>query len=337
MRRKVCCFLISLALILTLCTGCAPKPYSKTIFAMDTVMTLTAYGENAQDAVEAAVARLFEMDALFSVTNPKSEIATLNAADGADVTVSPEVYGLLETAVAYSEKFAGYFDITISPIVALWGFYSDVFAVPDAAAVQDALTQVDYHFVNLKSDLTVSLDGGAQIDLGAIAKGYAAEQVREVFANYGVQNALIDLGGNILALGSKQGAASWRVAVRDPFDSAAQLCILAVSNQALVTSGSYQRYFEQDGVRYHHIMSPETGEPAESDLISVTVITDDALYADTLSTALFVMGSDRAAAYWRSSHDFEAVFVRTSGEILCTPGVMAMLAEPNDTLRQIVK
>ncbi len=244
------------------------------------------------------------MDALFSVTNPKSEIATLNAADGADVTVSPEVYGLLETAVAYSEKFAGYFDITISPIVALWGFYSDVFAVPDAAAVQDALTQVDYHFVNLKSDLTVSLDGGAQIDLGAIAKGLCggtgARSVRKLRG----AKRLIDLGGNILALGSKQGAASWRVAVRDPFDSAAQLCILAVSNQALVTSGSYQRYFEQDGVRYHHIMSPETGEPAESDLISVTVITDDALYADTLSTALFVMGSDRAAAYWRSSHDF---------------------------------
>lgn len=300
-------------------------------------MTLTAYGENAQDAVEAAVARLFELDALLSVTNAKSEVAALNAADGTNVTLSPEVYGLLETAAFYSEKFAGYFDVTISPVVDLWGFYTDHFAVPDAAAVQESLTHVNYHFINFKEAFTVSLDDGAQIDLGAIAKGYAAEQIREIFADYGIENAIIDLGGNILAFGNKPNASPWHVAVRDPVDSTEQLCTLTVSDKALVTSGSYQRYFEQDGVRYHHIMDPKTGAPAESDLISVTVITDDALYADALSTALFVMGFNRATAYWRSSPDFEAIFVMASGETLCTPGVMTLLAEPVDSLHQITQ
>ena len=337
MHRKICCFLFCLALILLMFTGCAPSPFSKTIFAMDTVMTLTAYGAKAQEAIEAAVSRLFALDAMLSVTNGKSEIAKLNAAGGADVTVSPEVYRLLEDAVYYSEKFAGYFDVTISPLVSLWGFYTDVFAVPDDTEIAESLTRVDYHFVNLKENLTVSLDGGAQIDLGAIAKGYATEQVRAIFENYGIENALIDLGGNILTLGDKQGASLWRIAVQNPFDSAVQLCTLAVSNKALVTSGSYQRYFEQNDVRYHHIMDPQTGAPAESDLVSVTVITEDALYADALSTSLFVMGFDRAASYWRLSPDFEAVFVMASGEAFCTPGVMEMLVESNVALGQIMQ
>lgn len=337
MRNRKLALLITLAFSFLLCTACAPrlKSFSKTIFTMDTVMTLTAYGERAQEAIEASVTRLFELDALLSVTREESEIARLNAANGADVRVSQEVYDLIGIAVDYSKQFSGYFDITISPVVSLWGFYTDTFRVPNKAELEAVMTSVDYRNVVLKEDLTVALQNGAQIDLGGIAKGYAADVVREILTAYEIDSAILDLGGNVLAFGFKADGSGWNVLVRDPFETGSQLCLLSVSDKALVTSGSYQRYFEENGVRYHHIMNPETGRPAESDLVSVTVITDEATYADALSTALFVMGYEQAVKYWREKGDFEAIFVMSGGNVFLTQGAMDLLETADESFQAV--
>lgn len=327
MRLRRSAFLLSIFFLLTLFSACKPatKTYSKTIFAMDTIMTLTAYGPMSEEAIEASAARLFELDALLSVTQPDSEIGRLNAADGEPVIVKPEVYDLIELTVEYSKEFTGYFDLTLNPVIESWGFYTDDYVVPTKADLDRTLRSVNYQNVVFEENKTVSLLNGAKIDLGGIAKGYAAEEVKKILLEYEIESAVLDLGGNVLVLGDKENETPWRIAVRNPYDKESQLCVLQVSDHALVTSGSYQRYFEEDGIRYHHIMDPKTGCPAESDLLSVTVITEDSVYADALSTALFVMGYDRAVEYWRKAEDFEAIFVLKSHDVFCTDGAMDLL------------
>ena len=291
-------------------------------------MTFTVYGDRAQEAIDAACTRIFELDDLLSVTKENSEIARLNAANGMPISVSPEVYGLIRTAKAYSEHFAGFFDITIASVVDLWGFYTDDYTIPSSSEIENALNTVDYRFIELEdATYTVTLKNGAQLDLGAIAKGYATEQIRLIFSKYDIQRAVVNLGGNVFVLGTKPDHTEWLVAVRSPFQTNGQLGVLGVTDCVLVTSGSYQRYFEENGICYHHIMDPKTGKPAESDLLSVTIVSDDAVYADVLSTSLFGMGYEKALEYWESSSDFEAIFVFASGEVVGTPGIMELLRE----------
>ena len=327
MRQKAALLWVAVLLFSLSFSACTQgKPsVSRTIFAMDTVMTLTVQGERAKEALDAAISRIFELEALLSVTNEQSEIFKLNHAEGADVQLSHEVYTLLETAVAYSEQFHKIFDCTISPVVALWGFYTDEFRVPSPEELEDALSSVNFQNVQLKDGNIAALKNGAQVDLGGIAKGYAAEKVRDILCSYQIKNAILDLGGNVLALGKRNGTNLWRVAVRDPTDTTAQLCVFQVSDLALVTSGSYQRYFEKDGVRYHHILDPKTGLPTQNDLLSVTIITENAIYADVLSTALFIMGYEDAVSFWKHKNDFEVVFVLQSGEVVMTEGAAAYL------------
>lgn len=318
---------VVLSVALLFFTSCAHKALrsSRTIFAMDTVMTVTLLGSQSEQALEAAVSRIFELDALLSATNESSEIAKLNAAGGADIQLSSEVYELLESAVAYSARFAGFFDCTLAPLVSLWGFYTDELYIPTQEELQAALNTVGYQNIRLKGANIAALENGAQIDLGGIAKGYAAEQIRDLLSSYEIDSAILDLGGNVLALGEREDGTSWRVAVRDPVQTNDSICVFKGSDISFVTSGSYQRYFEENGVHYHHIMDPKTGIPAESDMLSVTIITENSEYADVLSTALFVMGYEEAVQFWRASNDFEAVFVLETGEIILTEGASSLL------------
>ncbi len=329
MRRSI--IILSLVTFILMCfMACEvqDKGVHKTIFAMDTVMTFTVYGDRAQEAVDAACARIFELDELLSVTKESSEVARLNAAEGEAVQVSLEVFDLIRTAKDYSERFDGFFDVTAASVVDLWGFYTDDFHIPSDDEIKSALSNVNYHYIQMDdSEHTVALENGAKLDLGAIAKGYAAEQIRLLFSEYGIRHAVVNLGGNVLVLGKKPDASEWLVAVRNPSQTNLQLGLLGVTDCALVTSGSYQRYFEEDGIRYHHIMDPKTGRPAESDLVSVTVITDDATYADVLSTALFVMGYEKALSYWESFSDFEAIFVLSFQERLYVLPVFSTFLE----------
>lgn len=288
-------------------------------------MILRAYGKNADEAIRQASEHLFDMDARWSVTRPTSEISRLNQSDGVPISVSSDTFDLISSAIHAAEQFPGAFDPTIQPVMELWGFYRDEPNLPDEHALNEVLLSVDASLVTLHDDGTVSVPTGVRLDLGAVAKGYAADRVRDLFHIMGVESALCNFGGTVLALGSKPDGSDWMVAVQHPLESSAYLCTLAVSDMTVVTSGGYERYVEIDGKEYHHIMDPDTGYPCESDLLSVTILTESGLYGDILSTALFVMGYDAAMTYWKESRDFEAIFVLKDGTVSMTGGVQNYL------------
>ncbi len=323
-RAKARAFAAFLALFASLSAlfgafGCtpAPAPAKTTFAAMDTVMTLTVYGGES-DALDAAKARVLDLEALLSVTDPDSDVSALNRAGTA--ALSPDTADLLGRALELCERTGGALDVTIYPVVRAWGFTTGDYTVPDGDTLAALLEKVDYTEVRLEGD-TASLPAGAEIDLGAVAKGYAGDALAALLREKGVESALLELGGNIHTVGSKPDGSDWRVAVRDPADKEGYLGVVSVSNKAVVTSGGYERYFEQDGVRYWHIMDPRTGAPARSGLASVTVAADSGLYADALSTALFVMGREAALDYWRAHRDFEAVLVSEDGSVTVTAGL----------------
>lgn len=298
------------------------------VIAMDTAMVLTAYGKESTRAVYDAEEEVRRLDALLSRTSGSSEISMLNGAGGEMVPVGAEICTLIQTAGDFTEATGGAFDITIAPVVSAWGFTTDSYQVPDREALQTLLESVGMEHVHLSGG-SARLDPGTMIDLGGIAKGYTADRVAEIFQEHAVPRGKVELGGNILVIGDKPDGTAWRVGVQDPKhpDKADGLvCVLNLTDAFAVTSGSYQRYFEQDGKRYHHIIDPATGCPADSGLTSVTVVADSArgngTMCDALSTALFVMGEDKALDFWRSGvYDFQLVLVTEDGRVVVTEGL----------------
>lgn len=293
----------------------------KIVFAMDTVMTLRAYGPNAEKALADAENEIQTLDQRLRRGSANSEIYAVNTAGSAEV--SEDTAELISTALDISESTGGAFDISIAPVMDLWGFYTGEFYVPSEAELSASLAAVDYRNVNVNGK-TVSTTNGARIDLGGIAKGYLSSQIIDIMKKNGVSSCIVSLGGNIQTLGTKPDGSSWKVGVQDPDDENGYIGVLSISDMAAVTSGGYQRFFEQDGTVYHHIIDPSGGLPAQSGLKSVTIVSADGTLADGLSTALYVMGLDKGIEYWRSHDGFDAVFVTDDNEILITKGLADM-------------
>lgn len=279
------------------------KSKSQDIFAMDTYMTVTAYGEKCEEAVDAAVAEIERLDDLLSTGSDDSEVTKINKNGGG--TLSEDTSYLVKRALEVYKDTDGAFDISIYPVMKAWGFAGDTFQVPDKKTLSNALSLVDASKISYnEKKSTISFEKkGMQIDLGGIAKGYTSDRVIEILKSYGIEHAMINLGGNVDLLGKKTDGSEWRIAVQDPEDEDSYVGVLSVSDEAVITSGGYERYFEEDGVTYHHIIDPATGYPANNGLISVTIVSDDGTLADGLSTSLFVMGKDKAISYWRSHSD----------------------------------
>ena len=298
------------------------------VIAMDTAMVLTAYGKESTRAVYDAEEEVRRLDALLSRTSGSSEVSMLNGAGGEMVPVGAEICTLIQTAGDFTEATGGAFDITIAPVVSAWGFTTDSYQVPDREVLQTLLESVGMEHVHLSGG-SARLDPGTMIDLGGIAKGYTADRVAEIFQEHAVPRGKVELGGNILVIGDKPDGTAWRVGVQDPKhpdEADGLVCVLNLTDAFAVTSGSYQRYFEQDGKRYHHIIDPATGCPADSGLTSVTVVADSArgngTMCDALSTALVVMGEDKALDFWRSGvYDFQLVLVTEDGRVVVTEGL----------------
>ena len=310
---------LALCLALVLLSGCAPTAQARerTFFAMDTVMNVRVYAGEA--LLDAAEARVRELEALWSVTDPGSEIYALNR-DGF-AALSGDAAGLLAGALELCKRTGGALDITVYPVVRSWGFTTGEYAIPDGDTIAGLLARVDYTQVALdESAGTAALPDGVEVDLGSVAKGYTGDALAALLKSHGVDSALLDLGGNIQAVGTKPDGTPWRVGVRDP-EGEDLLGGVEIAGRAVVTSGGYERYFEREGVRYWHIIDPATGAPARSGLLSVTVIGESGLLCDALSTALFVMGLDRALEHWRAYRDFEAVFVCEDGSVTVTAGL----------------
>lgn len=318
--KRVFCALLAALTVLSL-TGCgSPQPVRSDIFAMDTYMSLVAYGENAQEALTAAAQEINRLERELSRTVQSSDVAKLNA-DGA-ATVSEETASLLQQSIAFSNAVGGLFDITIAPLVNLWGITTDSPRVPAQSEIDALLPLVGSDHITISGDL-VTLDNGCSVDLGGIAKGYASDCVAEIFKRCGVEHAVISLGGNAYVCGGKVDGSPWSVEVKDPQNTDAGAAIFTMYDGFAVTSGGYQRNFTaEDGTVYQHIIDPRTGKPAQSDLLSVTVVAQNGTMADAYSTALYVMGEQGACDFWRShAGEFDLILITADGRVLYTPSL----------------
>ena len=300
----------------------SPNKYVKTEYCLDTLITLTAYGRGAAKALDAAAERIREIDEKMSAYNPKSEIYKINnAPSGAAVKVSEETYKLLSRALEFSRITDGIFDITLKPLTDLWGIGTENAKVPTEYEIGEALSKTGWESIELSEDdcsVTLKKEGMA-LDLGAIAKGYAADEAARVLEEAGIKNACLDLGGNIYAIGKmplgffdmiKFGSRtrSFAIGIQSPDEPRGSAeKVVSIENGCVVTSGDYERYFEENGVRYHHIFDPRTGRPAESEARSVTILAQDATAADALSTVFFILG-DSAEGKWAEYYD-EVIFI----------------------------
>ena len=323
--KKIVVLLFTITLLL-FATSCAEKSASAELFAMDTYMSLTAYGKNAQTALTDASRKINELERMLSTTIPDSEVAKLN--ETLHFRVSDETAALLRTSLQYTQSTDGAFDMTIAPIVNAWGITTDAPRVPDENEIAFLLNYVGSTHVHLDGN-TVTLDAGSAVDLGGIAKGYASDCVAKIFASSGIASGCISLGGNVYVCGNKPDGKAWSVAIQDP-QSNNYAATVALSDAFAVTSGGYQRYYTaENGTVYQHIIDPKTGYPVQSDLMSVTIIADNGTMADAYSTALYVMGEKGAVDFWRANADsFDMVLITADGRLLYTPNLQNKISEP---------
>ncbi len=325
-------FGIFLCLFLLSGCGAAGEAAASTRYltAMDTVMTLTAYGTDRDRALDEAAAEIRRLDSLLSIGNDSSDISRLNREKTA--VLSPDAASLLGSALDLARDTQGVFDPTVYPLVKLWGFYDKDYHVPSRQELSQALDLVDYREVSLGEDGQASLGPGQQIDLGGIGKGFTSQRVTELLRDAGITSAMVSLGGNIQCLGAKPDGSPWNIGIRDPFGEDVYAAV-RVTDKAVITSGGYERYFKdpETGIIYRHILDPRTGFPAERGLSSVTVITSDGTLGDGLSTALYIMGLEDATRYWQNHRDaFEAVFITDDGTLYATEGLRGSLTSQHD-------
>lgn len=318
---------IGFLLLLLLFSGCSSKeisPISKTGFAFDTVVTITLYDSKDTELLDSCFSLCADYEQLFSKTIATSDIGRINTSKGQPVAVSEETAYLLSKAIEYSSLSDGLFDVTIAPVDALWDFNSEAAATnhavpPSAADISSALTHVNYHNIILSDDTVTLLDPDASIDLGGIAKGYIADRLKKHLVAHGVQSAIIDLGGNILTIGTKPDGSKFHIGIKRPFDPSGDIMTAVdAADNSVVTSGIYERCFTYEDRLYHHILSTATGYPADSDLNSVTIISASSLDCDALSTICLIKGLEDSMALIESIPDTEAVFIAKDDQVYTT-------------------
>ena len=308
------------ALLLTLaCLGCgALADSSRSFLAMDTVISISADGADSL-LLDACKTEVFRLENLMSVTKADSDVSQLNTYGTAEL--SPDTASVLRTALNAAQLTDGALDVTLYPVVRAWGFTTGNYRVPKKAEIFTLLKRVGWEKIQLEGD-TCTIPEGTMIDLGAVAKGYASDRLAAILRNGGVKSALIDLGGNVYCVGGKADGTDWRVGIRDPEDGSALSAVISVRDRAVVTSGAYERFFTgPDGKVYGHIFDPATGRPSESDLISATVIGTWGVQCDALSTALYVMGREKAEAFLPTLAGIDAILIDDYGRFWVTKGL----------------
>lgn len=305
--------------------SCQAKEPARTEFVLGTVCTVNLFDKGTKPVYDEIFARLKELDATLSANSETSNVAAINHNAGiSPVKGAPDTLKVLATALRYSAKTDGAFDPAIGPVVKLWNIGTDKAAVPKPEALRNALSLVSWKDISVdEKEGTVFLaKKGMRLDLGAIAKGYAADEVSRIVAKHGIKRAMIDLGGNIFAVGAKANGKPWIIGIRDPETSHGEpIASLPVVNKTVVTSGIYERFFEQDGVHYHHILDPKTGYPSDNELVSVTIVCDASIDADALSTSTFLLGTDKGLALLATQPNVEGIFINKKRQVRLTPGL----------------
>lgn len=282
-------------------------------------MSMKAYGDNAQKALDDSRELIMRLESELSVTDEGSCIYELNKNGKGTVTDSAAV--LINKAVEIGDRTGGALDISLYPVLKEWGFTTEDYHIPDDKILADLLSDVDYKSISISGN-EVTLPENVQIDLGALAKGYTSDSIMEQMSADGVDSAIVSLGGNVQAIGGKPDGSAWKVSVRDPFAPDTDMCIVEIKDKAVITSGNYERFFTgDDGKNYWHIIDPADGYPADNGLVSTTIIGDSGLECDALSTAFFVAGKDKAVDYWRSDRSFDMILVSDDGKIYYTEGI----------------
>ncbi len=324
----------ALALILTLAcalslTGCASAQQKKQTaigFYLDTVITLTAYVDDAvvlNDALE----ECGRYERLLSRTVEGSDVWRINHAGGKPVEVSDDTVILLQTARRVSAYSDGAFDVTIAPVSTMWDFTSGAAVVPDADAIARAAALVDYTRMDIEGN-TVTLPENMMIDLGGIAKGYIADEVKLYLMDRGVKSAVLSFGGNIVTIGLKPDGSPWKVGIQDIDKPTGEYMLVSLNfGGSTVTSGIYERGFETDGVYYHHILDPATGWPVQNELASVTIFSDSSMWGDALATAAFALGPEKGMALIEALNGAEAVFISRDRSVTATSGADKYLTQ----------
>lgn len=347
--KRVWILALILSLFSAIITGCSSnnsknssEPLSRTEFMMDTIFTLRIYDKKDEKILDEAFNRLKEIEKRMSATIEDSDISLINKNAGVKpVQVHEDVYYVLETAKYYASLSNGVFDPTIGPLTDLWNISSDESqerdSIPKDDQIKKALDLINYNDLELLENNQVFLKRkGMKINLGAIVKGYAADEVKRIFKENGVESAIIDLGGNIYALGQKEDGTPWNIGITNPFEPAASFVgILKVKDSSIVTSGDYERYIIYNGKRYHHILNTKTGYPTENEVTSVSIISEKGIDGDALSTTLFVLGVEKGLDFVEQLDGIEAIFVTKDKEVIATEGIKSQFAISNDQFKLV--
>lgn len=322
-----------MALLLTGCGGgdaAGEEMVSRDFYAMDTYMTVTSYGKDAENVLAECEAMVHQLEEDVSTELAESQIAKLNQAGSA--TLTGDSAALVAEALELYDETDGAFNISIYPIMKAWGFTTKEYRVPGEEELADLLKATDLSTVKFDAATGKIAFGqkGMEIDLGGITKGRASAKCMDIMKDAGLAGGMVNLGGNVQAFGKKPDGSLWRVAVQSPHESDDYLGVLEMTDRALITSGGYERFFEQDGRTYHHIMDPSTGRPAESGLISATIVSDDGMLADGLSTSLYVMGKDKAIEFWQAhKKQFDFILMTDDDELYVTEPIADSFTSEN--------
>ncbi len=326
MTRKLKLFFIFLTICIVL-ISCSKfqKPGLSEDFLMGTVIMQKVYGKNADQAIKAVNKKIADIERLMTINAPGGDVNKINEFAGRElVKVDKDTLYVLKKAWEFSNLSRGTFDVTVGKVVKMWGIFTDNPRVPNVSEIIDALGFINYNDIIIdESKSMVGLKTNGQvIDLGAIAKGFAGDEAIRLYKEYGIKSAFVNLGGNVVVLGNKPDGSPWRIGIQNPQTQQNDyIGIINVSDKAVVTSGDYERYFEKEGKRYHHIIDPKTGYPSDSDLMSSTIVTELSVDADALSTATFVMGLDKALAFVESLDNVEGIFITKENKIYVTHGL----------------
>lgn len=337
MKPLLLFFTITFSVVfLSTCTMEIPP---RTEFVLGTVCTVNLYEKGTEAIYTEIFARLHALESILSANDDESNIGKINASAGiASVEAKQETITVLQEAIKYATASNGAFDPTIGPLVKAWNIGTDYAAVPSKNSIQKALSLIGYQNVKITGNLIYLPKKGMKLDFGGIAKGYAADEIVKILVSHKIHKAIIDLGGNIYALGEKAPGKSWSIGIRNPEKIDGESILnLPIKNLSIVTSGIYERFFEQDGKRYHHILDTKTGYPVENELLSVTIFSANSMQADALSTTVFVLGPVLGLQFVDGLKNVEALFINKNHEIQITSGLRGLIKITDPTYKIITQ
>lgn len=315
-------------------TGLLTNPYRQSEFVIGTLVTLSIYDEGKEDVLDLAFDRIEELENMFSEEIPESEVSLINDQAGVEpVSVSDELFELIEDSIAHGELSDGLFDVTIGRLTSMWRIGHDDARVPERDEIDAVLPLVNYENMIIdEQEQTVYLaEEGMRLDLGGIAKGYIGDEVGRVMVENGVTSGIIDLGGDVYVIGNRPTGDDWNIGIQNPFLSRGEIIgRVGAQDMAVITSGIYERYIEKDGERYHHLLSPKDGYPINNEIAGVTILVDSLVDGDALATTVYAKGVEEGMQLIESLDDVEGFFVTKDRDIIMSSNASERFELLND-------